>query len=254
VAEVANSWRTTGDHQDAWSNTIKVIQSFWAPSNPGVPHAWNYGDFLMTGGPGCDVNASWHCPRSSDDEYRTAFATWAIAASPLIVATDIRNMTAVMKQCLLNQEAIFINQDHTMPAGKLVGKWRCSGDDRNACAVMSRPLSDGTHAALLSNLKDDKTHNITVPFEWLSWGGGGAIGKDTRAEVRNVLLQEAWHSHWSIHRRSRAACVFIPAHQTIVAAKAVGVGWLRWLVQGRQGLQQGRMQQMRRVFLGLVLP
>eukprot|EP00937_MAST-01D_sp_MAST-1D-sp2_P000224 g224.t1 len=185
VAEVANSWRTTGDHQDEWGNTLKVIQSFWAPSNPGVPHAWNYGDFLMTGGPGCDVNASWHCPRSSDDEYRTAFATWAIAASPLIVATDIRNMTAVMKQCLLNKEAIEINQDYKMPAGKLVGKWGCSGDDKNACAVMSRPLSDGTHAALLSNLKDDKTHNITLPFEWLF--GGTPLGASSAASMRDVL-------------------------------------------------------------------
>jgi alpha-galactosidase len=39
VAAVAQSWRTTGDHQDEWSNTLKVIESFWAPSNPGVPYA-----------------------------------------------------------------------------------------------------------------------------------------------------------------------------------------------------------------------
>ena len=42
VAKVANSWRTTGDHQDEWKNTVQVIKSFWAPSNPGVPYAWNY--------------------------------------------------------------------------------------------------------------------------------------------------------------------------------------------------------------------
>ena len=48
VAKVANSWRTTGDHQDEWKNTVQVIKSFWAPSNPGVPYAWNYGDFLVS--------------------------------------------------------------------------------------------------------------------------------------------------------------------------------------------------------------
>ncbi len=31
----------------------------------------NYGDFLMIGGPGCNRNDSSHCPRSTDDEYRT---------------------------------------------------------------------------------------------------------------------------------------------------------------------------------------
>lgn len=71
VADVAQSWRITGDHQDQWSNTKTVIQGFMAPSNPGVSYAWNYGDFLMVGGPGCDVNDTLHCPFSTDDEYRT---------------------------------------------------------------------------------------------------------------------------------------------------------------------------------------
>lgn len=45
------------------------------------------------------------------------FSVWAISSSPLIVATDIRNMTAVMQQCLLNAEAIGINQDYQSPSG-----------------------------------------------------------------------------------------------------------------------------------------
>jgi len=190
VAAVAQSWRTTGDHQDEWSNTLKVIESFWAPSNPGVPYAWNYGDFLMTGGPGCNVNETLHCPRSTDTEYRTAFASWVIAASPLIVATDIRNMTAVMKECLLNEEAIAINQDADMPAGKLVGHWKCEGEDKTLCAVMGRPLSDGSFAGLLSNLNDDHAHNITIPFLWLQRNtvhGRAPLTADTTATVRDVL-------------------------------------------------------------------
>merc|ERR1719305_907172 len=121
VADVAQSWRLTGDHQDEWSNTKVVLQAMMKPSNPGVPHAWNYGDFLMTGGPGCNVNETLHCPRSSDDEYRTAFSVWAISSSPLIISTDIRNLTAVMKQTLLNKAAIAINQDYKSAAGKLIG-------------------------------------------------------------------------------------------------------------------------------------
>lgn len=181
VAKVAQSWRTTGDHQDEWRNTAKVIKSFMQPSNPGVPHAWNYGDFLMTGGPGCNVNDTLHCPRSTDTEYRTSFSVWSISGSPLIVSTDIRNLTAVMKQCLLNKEAITINQDYRAPSGKLIGKWKCSGGADN-CPIFGRHLSDGSKAAVLINL-DSAHHNITLPFAWLGFNS-------TSAKVRNVLQQK----------------------------------------------------------------
>jgi len=191
VAQVANSWRTTGDHQDEWSNTLQVIQSFYQPSNPGVPYAWNYGDFLMTGGPGCDVNATLHCPRSKDDEYRTAFSVWTIASSPLIVATDIRNMTDVMKQCLLNAEAIAINQDYQAPAGKLVGSDTsgvCAGTTDGSspkCPVLGRRLTDGRVAALLINLDDNESTTVSADLTWF-----GLTSTD-KVSVYNVLDSKA---------------------------------------------------------------
>jgi len=39
-----------------------------------------------------------HCPGQTDTEYRTEFSMWSIAGSSLIVATDIRNMTDIMKE------------------------------------------------------------------------------------------------------------------------------------------------------------
>ena len=89
----------------------------------------------MTGGQGCEDNAPLkHCPGMTDTEYRTEFAMWCIMGSSLIVATDIRNMTDIMKevrmickyvcagiecrvlhchvlQVLLNKELIHVNQD-----------------------------------------------------------------------------------------------------------------------------------------------
>lgn len=53
----------------------------------------------MTGGEGCPDNAPMaHCPGQTDVEYRTEFTMWCMISSPLIVATDIRNMTAIMKE------------------------------------------------------------------------------------------------------------------------------------------------------------
>ena len=49
------------------------------------------------------------------DEYRTQFSVYAVAASPLIVSTDIRNMTEIMKQILLNKDVLAVNQQTTPP-------------------------------------------------------------------------------------------------------------------------------------------
>jgi hypothetical protein len=35
-------------------------------------------------------------------EYKTEFSLWAVASAPLIVAADVRNMSALQKEILLN--------------------------------------------------------------------------------------------------------------------------------------------------------
>ena len=59
-------------------------------------------DFLMTGGAGCA--AADHCPGQTEDEYKTEFVLWSLTQSPMIVDTDVRNMTLVMRRALLNPE------------------------------------------------------------------------------------------------------------------------------------------------------
>ena len=53
----------------------------------------------MTGGEGCaNKTPLVHCPGQTDIEYRTEFTMWCMMASSLIVSTDIRNMTNIMKE------------------------------------------------------------------------------------------------------------------------------------------------------------
>ena len=59
-----------------------------------------------------------HCPGQNLYEYRTQFSVYAVAASPLIVSTDIRNMTSIMKQILLNKKVIAVNQQTTPPGAR----------------------------------------------------------------------------------------------------------------------------------------
>ena len=72
---------------------------------------WNYADFIMTGGAGCADNKAGHrCPGMTDTEYVTEATLWTMVASPLIVATDLRNMAPVQRKVLLNKELLRIHQ------------------------------------------------------------------------------------------------------------------------------------------------
>ena len=50
----------------------------------------------MCPGAGCAGVA--HCPGQTDDEYKTEFVVWSLTQSPLIVDTDVRNMTVRTKR------------------------------------------------------------------------------------------------------------------------------------------------------------
>eukprot|EP01084_Bolivina_argentea_P002914 5432_1 len=174
VAQVANSWRVTGDHKDKWDNTIDAIEAMAGNTNMSAPYNWAYNDFLMTGGEGCifDVNPdipSHHCPGMSHEEYMAEFAIWAITASPLLVATDVRNMTKTMKYILLNEEIIAVNQNYKQSAGDRINNATINCDKKvnNACQVWSRKMNDTSIAVVLLN-EGQHNYNITVRFDMLN--------------------------------------------------------------------------------------
>jgi len=129
--------------------------------------------FLMTGGQGCPTNDSSvthpHCPGQTDVEYMTEFSIWAITASPMIVATDVRNMTEIMNEALLNDEIIHVNQDYTMPAGDIINSQNCDVNVTNACQVWTRALSDGSIAVVFYNA-GTATHKFGINFDKLNMG------------------------------------------------------------------------------------
>jgi alpha-galactosidase len=54
-----------------------------------------------------------HKPLQSEEEYRTEGSLYAIVSSPMMIGTDIRLMTPIMQQVLLNEELIAIQQAST---------------------------------------------------------------------------------------------------------------------------------------------
>jgi len=169
---VANQWRTAGDHHDQWNSTLKVINSQAGLSKYSGIGAWNYMDFIYTGGQGCANDDTKHCPGQTDVEYTTEFSFWSILNSGLIVATDIRIMTPIMKEILFNSEVIAVNQD---PLRKQGDRVHLSGDAQ----VWAKPLASGAEAVILFNAGES---NLAISADFSYWGWTST----TSATVRDM--------------------------------------------------------------------
>jgi alpha-galactosidase len=172
VEQYVNAWRASTDHHDQWSNTMEVLATVEVLEFPSVPGAWSYMDVLMTGGEGCSGpnqhSSSAHCPGMTDEEYRTEFTLWSMYQSPLMVATDVRNITSIMHELLFNRRVLQIHQDTRTPPGKKVGADASCGELDLACQLYARPLADGSALVALFNTDASTTHNITIPFSLVS--------------------------------------------------------------------------------------
>jgi len=178
-ANVSNAWRATGDHHDNWGSTAGIINNMAGLSSYAGEGHWNYMDFLMTGGEGCKGNSTGHCPGMKDVEYRTEFSLWTICNSGLLVATDIRDLTPIMKELLFNTEVIAVNQDSLKKAGDRLESTAC-GEVVNTCQVWGKPVVDGY--ALVFYNAGSKPHPIPVDFNSFGWKGVTAKVRDLWAQ------------------------------------------------------------------------
>lgn len=142
IARTCNLWRNHFDIQDTWeslSGTIKYyaknLDGFASFAKPG---GWNDPDMLVIGNFGLSYEQS-----------RVQMAMWAMMASPLIMSTDLRSITAEMKFLLQNKYLIAINQDPLGIQGTMIGTINGTSID-----VWVKPLSGikGTLAIALVQL------------------------------------------------------------------------------------------------------
>jgi len=168
-----NSWRIGADHHDTWtggdktgaSGTDAIIETLAGKAKYAGPGGWNDPDFVYTGGQGCPGQTApgAHCPGQTDTEYITEFTIWAVTASPIIVATNVQNMTDIMTKVLLNKEMIAVHQDRLGIAGDRIGYATDAGCPAMMCQLWGRPLSGYAYAAVMYN-RDSVAHNITFDF------------------------------------------------------------------------------------------
>ena len=171
IGRYANSWRFCTDHHDKWDNTVTELRCRADQVNRagGVPHAWPYMDALMTGGQGCvPFSHGPHCPGMSDNAYRTEFALWSLTQSPLIVSTDVRVMTPIMNETLLNAELLAFHASTKTPPGRRIAIYGCS--EPLHCSVWGRPLDETGSDWFVALVNTGKlNHTIKVSWGDLDW-------------------------------------------------------------------------------------
>ena len=82
----------------------------------------------------------------NQEEARTHFFAWAVAAAPLLMATDLSGLDAGSLALLGAPEVVAVDQDPLGVQGVRVSPAAPSG-----CECWARPLADGGVAALLVN-------------------------------------------------------------------------------------------------------
>jgi len=141
---MANMWRSGPDHIPLWwspdsgqdpgtgGGTSQIIQHYVGLSKYAAPGQWNDPDYLLPG-------YFWEFEVDSVTE----FSFWSLFAAPLIVATDVRDLSD--KQVILNKEVIDIDQDKLGIQGDI----RYNNTDGGQ--IWTRPLSNNYWAAVLYN-------------------------------------------------------------------------------------------------------
>ena len=183
---IAQVWRAAGDHHDNFASTLDQLKNLKGRGSWSGPHAWAYGDMMMTGGEGCkdyDPHTPQHCPGQTDNEYRTEFSLYAVSSSPMMIGTDIRDMTPIMSETMLNADALAINQD-----------WNAvPGDQQSICDGAATAwvrhlspqagLNGATVAIGVPNLGDTAT-TVDVCFADLGFGAEDSV------KVRDVWAKK----------------------------------------------------------------
>lgn len=175
---ISQFFRINQDHLPFWTfnltnggqGTREIIEVMANPAVGGStgPFAFADPDFLMTG-----------IATMTERESETEFAFWALFAGPMIVATDVRNMSSWKRSVLLNTDILAVSQDTLVSPG-----FRVRGAEGGP-QVWARPLANGDFAVILYN-GADAAAPVDIAMQWreLGWDAG------VTAAVRDLWTHE----------------------------------------------------------------
>jgi len=171
-----NSWRTTGDLGLAPGASLPGFYSIGMANalhaQYAGPGGWNDPDYILIGvvGDAHSRDAPAHPTRLSPAEQYSYMSMWSLMAAPLFFSGEVTKLDAFTLNVLCNSEVIDIDQDSLGRQAKVV---RETSNE----LVLEKPLSDGSVAVGLFNLKDSPQE---VSAGWAD------LGLDGRQAVRDV--------------------------------------------------------------------
>lgn len=114
LSKHANLWRTTGDIQDHWGSIrgIGRAQLRWLPHRS--EGHWNDPDILQIGRIGTpnQKNTTFRPSRLSQTEQRYQMTLWCMLSAPLLISSDLENLSPETKALLTDPELIELNQKY----------------------------------------------------------------------------------------------------------------------------------------------
>jgi polygalacturonase len=170
--QLANSWRTQGDVEcycgpgpngsgyplTDWSHVTKRFDSAASWQQYAGPGGWNDLDSLEVGnGDQAGLTA---------DQRRSHFTLWAMAASPLLLGTDLTHLDPVDKAMLTNDRLIGVDQDG-VPAKRIVN----SGVKQ----VWSKREGSGDYVVALFNTGTSGNSTVSVNWSQVGFTGSGDV-------------------------------------------------------------------------------
>mmetsp|Transcript_97812 Transcript_97812/g.258335 ORF Transcript_97812/g.258335 Transcript_97812/m.258335 type:complete len:601 (-) Transcript_97812:230-2032(-) len=137
IAQMCNTWRSSGDMQNNWDSVVGIAEWYAERQDDIVlatgPGRWNDMDQLVIGN-----------GNLSKEQMRAHMAIWCIAASPLWMGNDLRDLSGDAREVLMNPEIIKVNQQST-PGGRRIHNVAGSHE------VWVRRMDDGNPAVVLWN-------------------------------------------------------------------------------------------------------
>lgn len=170
------SWRMSGDISPEWSSVTHIINiNSFKMNSVGF---WGHNDADMLEVGNGNLTAA---------ETRTHFALWAAMKSPLLIGTDLAQLSQDNIDLLKNKHLLAFNQDSVYGQPATPYKWGVNPDwtfnYTNPAEYWAGPSSRG-HLVLMMNTLD---HTVTKEAKWSEIPGLSA----GRYEVRDVWTDKS---------------------------------------------------------------
>ena len=186
-----NSWRTTNDILDTWSNVKGIALAQDQSAAFSKPGNWNDADMLVVGTVGW---GNLHPTKLKPDEQYLHVSLWSLFSTPLLLGCDLEKLDDFTLNLLTNDEVIAVNQD---ALGKQATCIQTIGDLR----IYVKELEDGSRVAGFCNFGLEK---VDISYKDLS-----KLGISGKQKVRDLWRQK---DIITIHADKEALSVKVPMH------------------------------------------